>query len=165
MKQERTRKIAMCGVLTTLAMIFSYIESIIPIPIPVPGIKLGVANIAIVSVLYIVGAKEAFVVDVLRITLTALLFGNLNSFLFSMFGGVLSIVVMIILKKMRWPSEIGVSVAGGVTHNIGQIVAAIWIMGSSAIALYLPVLLISGVITGIVIGIVAGMVMKRVRVV
>ena len=158
MKQERTRKIAMCGVLTTLAMIFSYIESIIPIPIPVPGIKLGVANIAIVSVLYIVGAKEAFVVDVLRITLTALLFGNLNSFLFS-------IVVMIILKKMRWLSEIGVSVAGGVTHNIGQIVAAIWIMGSSAIALYLPVLLISGVITGIVIGIVAGMVMKRVRVV
>ena len=165
MKQERTRKIAMCGVLTTLAMIFSYIESIIPIPIPVPGIKLGVANIAIVSVLYIVGAKEAFVVDVLRITLTALLFGNLNSFLFSMFGGVLSIVVMIILKKMRWLSEIGVSVAGGVTHNIGQIVAAIWIMGSSAIALYLPVLLISGVITGIVICIVAGMVMKRVRVV
>ena len=163
MKQERTRKIAMCGVLTTLAMIFSYIESIIPIP--VPGIKLGVANIAIVSVLYIVGAKEAFVVDGLRITLTALLFGNLNSFLFSMFGGVLSIVVMIILKKMRWLSEIGVSVAGGVTHNIGQIVAAIWIMGSSAIALYLPVLLISGVITGIVIGIVAGMVMKRVRVV
>ena len=115
--------------------------------------------------LFIVGAKEAFVVDVLRITLTALLFGNLNSFLFSMFGGVLSIVVMIILKKMRWLSEIGVSVAGGVTHNIGQIVAAIWIMGSSAIALYLPVLLISGVITGIVIGIVAGMVMKRVRVV
>ncbi len=155
----------MCGVLTTLAMIFSYIESIIPIPIPVPGIKLGVANIAIVSVLYVVGAKEAFIVNIVRITLTALLFGNLNSFLFSMFGGVLSIVVMIILKKMGWLSEIGVSVAGGIMHNIGQIIMAIWLMGSSAIALYLPVLLISGVITGIVIGIVAGMVMKRVRVV
>ena len=162
MIQKQTKRIAMCGVLTTLAMIFSYIESIIPIPVPVPGIKLGVANIAIVSVLYIVGSKEAFIVNIIRIVLTALLFGNLNSFIFSMCGGGLSIIMMIIVKKLDILTVTGVSVIGGIMHNIGQIGAAILIMGSSAIILYLPALLISGVITGIVIGIVAGMVMKRV---
>ena len=92
-KYISTRNIALCGVLTALAMIFSYIESIIPIPIPGPGIKLGVANIAVVTILYVLGVKEAIVINLLRIVLTALLFGNLNSFLFSISGEPLSIVV------------------------------------------------------------------------
>ena len=158
-----TKKIALCGVLTALAMIFSYIESVIPIPIPVPGIKLGVVNIAVITILYVLGVKEAIVINLLRIALTALLFGNVNSFLFSISGAVLSLTIMIIMKKLDFFSCIGVSVCGGVMHNVGQIIAAVFIMGSEAIVLYLPVLIVSGVFTGVVIGVVSGIVAKHVK--
>lgn len=158
-----TKKIALCGVLTALAMIFSYIESVIPVPIPVPGIKLGVANIAVITILYVLGVKEAIVINLLRIVLTSLLFGNVNSFLFSISGAALSLTTMIIMKKLDFFSCIGVSVCGGVMHNIGQIIAAVFIMGSEAIVFYLPVLIISGVFTGVVIGVVSGIVAKHVR--
>ena len=151
-----TKKIALCGVLTALAMIFSYIESVIPVPIPVPGIKLGVANIAVITILYVLGVKEAIVINLLRIVLTSLLFGNVNSFLFSISGAALSLTIMIIMKKLDFFSCIGVSVCGGVMHNIGQIIAAVFIMGSEAIVFYLPVLIVSGVFTGVVIGVVSG---------
>ena len=150
----RTQKLALCGVLTALAMIFGYIESVISVPLPVPGIKVGLPNIAIITILYVVGIKEAVAVNLIRITLTAVLFGNLNSFLFSMSGAVLSMIIMIILKKIQFFSSVGVSVAGGVLHNIGQIIAAVFIMGSGAIVYYLPVLMITGTVTGAVIGIV-----------
>ena len=127
-KNNSTYNIAMCGVLTALAMIFSYIESIIPVPIPVPGIKLGVANIAVITILYTLGIKEAVIINILRISLTAMLFGNLNSFLFSIAGAVLSMVTMIVLKKIDSFSYIGVSVSGAIMHNVGQIIAAIFIM-------------------------------------
>ena len=123
-----TKKIALCGVLTALAMIFSYIESVIPVPIPVPGIKLGVANIAVITILYVLGVKEAIVINLLRIVLTSLLFGNVNSFLFSISGAALSLTIMIIMKKLDFFSCLGVSVCGGVMHNIGQIIAAVFIM-------------------------------------
>ena len=158
-----TKKIALCGVLTALAMIFSYIESVIPIPIPVPGIKLGVANIAVITILYVLGVKEAIVINLLRIALTALLFGNVNSFLFSISCELLSLTIMIIMKKLDFFSCIGVSVCGGVMHNVGQIIAAVFIMGSEAIVLYLPVLIVSGVFTGVVIGVVSGIVAKHVK--
>lgn len=158
-----TKKIALCGVLTALAMIFSYIESVIPVPIPVPGIKLGVANIAVITILYVLGVKEAIVINLLRIVLTSLLFGNVNSFLFSISGAALSLTIMIIMKKLAFFSCIGVSVCGGVMHNIGQIIAAVFIMGSEAIVFYLPVLIVSGVFTGVVIGVVSGIVAKHVR--
>lgn len=158
-----TKKIALCGVLTALAMIFSYIESVIPVPIPVPGIKLGVANIAVITILYVLGVKEAIVINLLRIVLTSLLFGNVNSFLFSISGAALSLTIMIIMKKLDFFSCISVSVCGGVMHNIGQIIAAVFIMGSEAIVFYLPVLIVSGVFTGVVIGVVSGIVAKHVR--
>lgn len=158
-----TKKIALCGVLTALAMIFSYIESVIPVPIPVPGIKLGVANIAVITILYVLGVKEAIVINLSRIVLTSLLFGNVNSFLFSISGAALSLTIMIIMKKLDFFSCIGVSVCGGVMHNIGQIIAAVFIMGSEAIVFYLPVLIVSGVFTGVVIGVVSGIVAKHVR--
>lgn len=158
-----TKNIALCGVLTALAMIFSYVESIIPVPIPVPGIKLGVANIAVITILYVLGVKEAVIINLLRIILTALLFGNLNSFLFSISGAILSMTIMIIMKKLDFFSYIGVSVCGGVMHNVGQIIAAVFIMGSEAIAYYLPVLIVSGVFTGVVIGVVSGIVARHVK--
>lgn len=159
---KRTKTVAFCGVLTALAMIFSYIESLIPIPLPIYGIKLGVANIAIITILYAIGSKEALLVNVVRIALTAVLFGSLNSFLFSMAGGILSFAVMVCLKKVKLFSMVGVSVAGGVFHNVGQILMAVIVMGSYAIVYYLPVLIIAGIVTGIVIGLVSALVVKRV---
>ena len=158
----RTKKIALGGILTALAMIFSYIESLISIPLPVPGVKLGIANIAIISVLYLLGSGQALLVNLLRITLTAVLFGNFNSFLFSMAGGMLSLLVMVILKKSGHFSIVGVSVAGGVFHNVGQITAAVFLMDTTAIYYYLPVLLIFGIVTGIIIGLMGGYVTQRV---
>ena len=160
---NRTKKITMCGLMTALAMIFSYIESLIPIPVPIPGIKLGIANMAVIVVMFTIGYSEAVLVDILRVVLTSMMFGNFNSFLFSISGAVLSIVVMGILKKTDKFSEVGISVAGGVMHNAGQIIAAVFIMETSAIAYYLPVLMISGIITGIVIGIVAALIIRRVE--
>lgn len=160
---NNTRIITICGLMTALAMIFSYIESLVPIPIPVPGVKLGLANMAIMIVMFTIGTREAVFVDFIRVVLTSMLFGNFNSFIFSISGAVLSIVVMAVLKHTGKFSEVGISVTGGVMHNIGQIIAAIIIMDTSAIILYLPVLMISGVVTGIVIGIVASIIVKRVN--
>ena len=157
----RTKKIALGGILTALAMIFSYIESLIPIPLPVPGVKLGIANIAIISVLYLLGSGQALLVNLLRITLTAVLFGNFNSFLFSMAGGMLSLLVMVILKKSGHFSIVGVSVAGGVFHNIGQLIVAAVVVETFSVTYYFPVLLVAGLLTGLVIGIVAEMMLKR----
>ncbi len=145
-------------------MIFIYIDSLISIPIPVPGVRIGISNIAIITVLYIVGVKEAVIVNILRITLTSILFGNITSFWFSITGGMLSIVIMVLLKKIDTFSMVGVSVAGGVSHNIGQIIAAVLIMETNTILYYLPVLLITGTFTGIIIGIVAAMVLKRLKI-
>jgi len=161
--KKKVKNITMCGVLTTLAMIFGYIDSLISMPVPVPGIKLGISNIAVITVLYVVGIKEAVFVNILRIVLTSILFGNFTSFIFSISGGILSILIMIILKKIDIFSTVGVSVSGGVMHNIGQIIAAIIVMGSPAILYYLPILLITGVITGVIIGIAAAMVIERVK--
>jgi heptaprenyl diphosphate synthase len=122
-----------------------------------------VANIAVITILYVLGVKEAIVINLLRIALTALLFGNVNSFLFSISGAVLSLTIMIIMKRLDFFSCIGVSVCGGVMHNVGQIIAAVFIMGSEAIVLYLPVLIVSGVFTGVVIGVVSGIVAKHVK--
>lgn len=159
---KNNRRIAVCGVLTALAMIFSYIEALIPIPIGVPGVKLGIANIAIIAVIYIIGNMEAVIVNLLRILLTGILFGNIYSFLFSLAGGMLSVLIMISVKKIKKFSMIGVSIIGGVTHNIGQIIAAVFLMENAAIAYYLPVLIIAGVVTGVVIGIVGQLVTKRI---
>ena len=156
------KKITVCGILASLAMIFSYIETFISIPLIVPGIKLGLANIAIIAVLFCVGAKEAFIVNMIRISIISVLFGNINTFIFSVAGGILSLAIMVILKKTTIFSTVAISIAGGVFHNIGQIIAAIFIMGTSAIIYYLPVLMVGGVVTGIIIGLVSGLVIERV---
>lgn len=160
---SRIKRIAFCGVFTALAMIFSYIESIIAIPIGIPGVKLGVANIAIIVVIYIVGYTEAVVVNFIRIALTGIMFGNIYSFLFSLAGGMLSVITMVLLKKTGIFSMLGVSIAGGVVHNIGQIIAAVFLMENKAIAYYLPALLATGIITGVIIGTVGQIIAKRIN--
>ncbi len=151
----------MLGLTIALAMIMSYIEVLVPLSFAVPGIKMGLANIVIIFVLYKFGIKEAALVSLIRVILVSLLFSNVMAMWYSLAGAVLSLSVMWVLKKIDKFSVIGVSVAGGVMHNVGQIIMAIILLGTEQIALYLPVLIITGTVTGIVIGIVSGLVINR----
>lgn len=151
----------MLGLTIALAMIMSYIEVLVPLSFAVPGIKMGLANIVIIFVLYKFGIKEAALVSLIRVILVSLLFSNVMAMWYSLAGAVLSLSVMWVLKKIDKFSVIGVSVAGGVMHNVGQIIMAIILLGTEQIAIYLPVLIITGTVTGIVIGIVSGLVINR----
>lgn len=154
-------KTAYFGVFTSLALILSYVETLIPISFGIPGIKLGLANLVIVIVLYTYGGKEAFLLSVTRILLSGFLFGNLSMILYSMAGGVFSLAIMVLLRKTGGFSIQGVSIAGGVFHNIGQLLLAMMIVETYQVGYYFPVLLISGLVTGLLIGIVSSEVLKR----
>ena len=156
------KRIAFLAMLTALGMILSYIETFIPVLYGVPGMKAGLGNILVVFLLYIYGSKEALVVNILRITLTALLFGNLYSLAYSLAGAALSFAVMVIIKESDFLSCYGVSMAGGIAHNIGQIIVALFLVENYRIILYLPILVISGCITGAGIAFIAANVIKRI---
>ncbi len=149
------------GVFTALALIFSYVETLIPIQIGIPGVKLGLANLIIVIMLYKRNAGEALLLSVVRVVLSGFLFGSLFSILYSLAGGILSLLVMAFLKNRKSFSVIGVSIAGGVFHNIGQIIVAMAVVETFEVAYYVPVLLVSGCLTGALIGIVSDAVLKR----
>lgn len=154
-------KAAYLGVFVALAMIFSYLESFIPIPIGIPGIKLGLANLLVVVALYKIGTREAFAISVIRIVLSGFIFANLFSIIYSLAGGILSFGVMWMLKKNGSFSVYGVSMAGGVCHNIGQLLIAMYIVETFSVAYYVPVLMVAGVITGLIIGVGANEIIKR----
>lgn len=157
----KIRKIAFLGLSITLAMILSFVESQIPVFTTIPGMKVGLPNLVMVFLLYRVGWKETVIVSLIRAFLVALLFGNLQSLIFSISGAVLSLTGMILLKKTGLFSSIAVSVTGGVLHNVGQIIAACLWTGTVQIVYYLPALLVSGVCAGIAIGLIAGFLLKR----
>ena len=159
----KTKKVAMLGLTIALAMIMSYIEALVPLSFAVPGIKMGLANIVIIFVLYKIGTKEAILVSLIRVILVSLLFSNVMAMAYSISGAVLSLSIMWLLKKTDKFSFVGVSIAGGIMHNVGQIIMAVILLGTEQIALYLPVLIITGTVTGVVIGIVAGLVINRFR--
>lgn len=149
------------GVFTALALISSYVETLIPIQFGIPGVKLGLANLIIVIMLYKGTVREAFLLSVVRILLSGFLFGNLFSIVYSLAGGIFSLLVMYILKKRGTFSVIGVSIAGGVFHNIGQLGIAMAVVATVKIGYYLPVLLVAGALTGALIGVVSDAVLKR----
>ena len=150
-----SRRVSSGAMLVALAMIFSYVESLIPINLGIPGIKLGVANLVTVTGLYILAPMEVLLVVILRVLLVGFMFGNGMSILYSLAGGILSFLVMLLLKQIKGFSMIGVSIAGGVSHNIGQIVVAMCVLENTKLVYYLPVLMIAGTITGILIGVVS----------
>ena len=154
-------KAAYFGVFTALALIFSYVETLIPIHLGIPGVKLGLANLIIVITLYKMGTKEAYILSIVRVVLAGFIFGNMFSILYSMSGGLLSLSLMTLLKKTDKFSVLGVSMAGGVFHNVGQLLMAAIVLESLSITYYLPVLLISGVLTGFLIGFIANEMLKR----
>ena len=163
MKKYGTRKLTMLAMTMAVAMVLSYIESQIPAFVAVPGVKVGLANIAVVFALYRFGFKEACLVSVVRVLVMSMLFG-LGAIFYSMAGAVLSLLGMIILKKTGLFSEISVSVAGGVLHNLGQIIAACIILETNAVKYYLPFLILSGVLAGAVIGTAAGFLVRRIKI-
>ncbi len=147
-----TSKLATAAMLSCLALIFSYIEFLIPIDLGMPGIKLGLANLLIIIALYGLKWKYALAINFVRIVLSGLLFSGVFGVIYSLSGGLLSFLVMVLLKKSGKFSIVGVSMAGGVFHNLGQITVASQLVSNSKIFYYFPVLLLSGIATGIIIG-------------
>ena len=163
MRNQHTRKLTFLALTISFAMILSFIESRIPAFTAIPGVKVGLANIAVIFTLYKFGVYEAIVVSLLRVILVSMLFGNPQSFLFSVAGAVLSLTVMILLKKLVRAPEVVVSVSGGIMHNIGQIIMASIVLGTNVVAYYLPFLLLSGTLAGIVVGVASATLIKKVK--
>ena len=163
--KKSSQKVALLGLCIAVAMVFAYVEVLIP-PLftAVPGIKLGLPNIAIIFVLYRIGLKEAASVSFVRIVAVSLLFGNPMTFAYSIAGGVLSIAGMALLKRLDFLSMVGVSVAGGVLHNVGQILMAMLLLGTAELGYYLIVLAVTGTVSGIFVGLCGSFAAKRIRI-
>lgn len=160
---NKTKRLTLLSLLVAIAMILSYIESLVPPLVAVPGIKLGLSNIATLLTLYTLGAPFAILVSFVRILLSALLFGNAMSLIYSLFGAGFALITMIALKRLSIFSEVGVSVAGGVMHNAGQILACILVMENVGLSSFLPPLVVSGVIAGVAVGVVSALLIKKTR--
>lgn len=157
------RRVALDGILVALAMIFSYIETFIPFNFGVPGIKLGLANLVVLLGLTFLPAVDVLLISLVRIFLSSLLFGNVMSLWYSLAGGLLSFLCMWLLTKREGYSIIGISMVGGVMHNVGQVITAAIIVRTIQLTWYLPVLLVAGLVTGAVIGTLAKLLMPRVQ--
>lgn len=157
------KKVAYLGLLLAAALICSYIESLVPFYFGVPGMKLGLTNVVVIFVMYLIGPVEAITVSVLRVLISGFMFGNVFSILYSLAGALLSFFVMYLMKRFTTLHVISVSVAGGVFHNVGQLLVALCIVSNYNIFYYLPILLIAGVVTGLLIGIISQEVILRLK--
>lgn len=149
------KHIAYFGLLLTLALILSYVESLIPIFVSIPGVKLGLANLVVLICLYSFETRYAFLLSIMRVILAGILFGNMFSILYSLAGAILSLIIMLFAKKVFKLGILGVSVLGGVFHNVGQLLVAILLVSNYRISYLFPYLLLSGLLTGAIIGIIA----------
>ncbi len=157
----RTRRLTASAMFAALALIFSYIEAILPINVGVPGVKLGLANLIIIIALYELDTRYAFFINLVRICLAGLMFTGVMAMLYSLTGGMISLLVMVFLKKTDRFSMIGVSMAGGVAHNFGQLLIASFVVSNIKMFLYFPILVFTGIASGIGIGIVAYVIDRR----
>jgi len=156
-------KIAKLGVIVALSMILGYVESMLPLPIPIPGIKLGLANLVTIVSFYLIGLRESWLIAMVRICLLSILFGSFYSWIFSMAGGICSLLFMSLALKCKIFSMTAVSCVGGVAHNVGQIVAAAILMNAGLILMYIPLLIIGGVVSGIIIGLIGSLIIGRIK--
>ena len=160
--KNKTKRVAFLGVLTSVALVLSYIEAILP-PIwaAVPGIKMGFPNIVIIFLLYRFGVKEAAIVSAIRLFVVALLFGNVMTLAYSFAGALLSLLLMALCKKIDKFSVVGTSIVGGVAHNLGQILVAIVLFDTIQLGYYMAVLAVTGTIAGVFIGLAGALLLKR----
>lgn len=155
------RQITTMGMLIALAMVLGFVETLIPINLGIPGMKLGLANIVVVIALFLFDIKTAVVVSILRIILIAMTFGNMSMMFYSIAGASLSLLSMIAISKIKSFSLISISIVGGIMHNVGQIICAAFVVRTNGVFTYLPVLMIAGLVSGALIGIVAGLISVR----
>ncbi len=160
----KTKRLTLYALLVALAMILSYLESLVPLSFAVPGIKMGLPNIVIVFALYALGFKAAGCISIIRVLLVSILFGNVMSMAYSLAGAVVSLGLMWLLKKSGKFSSVGVSVAGALGHNVGQVACAMVLLETGGLVYYLAPLCISGTVAGIIIGLCGGIVVKRVKI-
>ena len=158
----KTKSVALTGLLIALALILSYLESLVPMSIAVPGVKLGLPNLVIVFALYRLRPGAAAAISLLRVALVALLFGSVLSLAYSAAGAVCSFLVMLLMKRTGRFGCTGVSVAGAVAHNLAQVAAAALLLETGALAWYLPVLCLTGTLAGVCIGLLAALLVKRI---
>ena len=163
MRNKKTLQLTTLAFITAFAMILSFVESRIPTFVAIPGIKVGLANIAVIFALYKLGVKEALAISMVRVLLISMLFGSPVSLIYSISGATLSLLTMILLKKFTPLTEVTISVTGGVMHNVGQIAAASFMLSTNVVIYYLPFLLVSGTIAGVVVGIASAILIKRVK--
>lgn len=163
MKENRTKTVARYGLLVALAMIMSYLEAQLPVFFAIPGMKLGLTNVVVLVALYGMGYGSAAVVNLVRIVLVSMLFGNGMSLAYSLAGGILSGAVMMLLKRTNAFSMVAVSIAGGIAHNIGQILVAMLVLQTAALGWYLLVLWVSGLVSGAIIGVIGGELCRRLQ--
>ena len=161
-ERKAARNTAVYGMLIGLAFIFSYLEAIVPIPVPIPGVKLGLANLVVIVGLYTIGIPGTIAVALIRIVLVGFTFGNVSSMLYSLSGGIVSLILMIAFRKLNWFSQTGVSIIGGIGHNIGQLMMAAFKTETAGVFYYLPFLIVAGVVSGAVIGLLGGLVTARI---
>lgn len=158
---KKTKRLVLLAMLTAVAMILSYVESLLP-SVGIPGVKMGLANIAVIFALFRFGWKEATALSLVRVVLVSLLFGSVGAMLYSLAGAVLSLAVMALLRRIDRFSTVGISVAGGVAHNAGQILMAMLILQTKQLLGYLPVLAISGIAGGVLTGLAAALLIRRI---
>ena len=158
-----TKRLTALALTVSFALILSFIESKIPAFVAIPGVKVGLANIAVIFTLYKFGAGEAITVSAMRVLLVSLLFGTPVSFIYSISGATASLIVMVVLKNLTPLSEVGVSVVGGVVHNVAQIGVASLMLATNVVTYYLPFLLLSGTIAGIAVGVISGILVKKIK--
>lgn len=160
----KTKKLTMYALLVALALILSYLESLVPLSFAIPGIKMGLPNIVIVFALYKLSFRAAGCISLIRVVLVSILFGNVMSMAYSLAGAVLSLAVMWLLKRCGRFGSVGVSVAGALGHNLGQIATAVLLLETPGLVWYLPALCVSGAVAGLCIGILGGILVKRIDV-
>ena len=160
-RRKNTQKIALRGLLVAVAMVLSWVETQIPAFFAVPGIKLGLTNLVVLAALYCLSERDAVLINLLRILLVGITFGNMFSLLYSIAGGLLSGLTMILMKRFGKFDITAVSVAGGIMHNVGQILVAMVVLETKSLLYYLPVLWISGIVAGLVIGLLSKEVVRR----
>lgn len=158
---KKTKRLVLLAMLTAVAMILSYVESLLP-SVGIPGVKMGLANIAVIFALFRFGWKEAAALSLVRVVLVSLLFGSVGAMLYSLAGAVLSLAVMALLRRIGRFSTVGISVAGGVAHNAGQILMAMLILQTKQLLGYLPVLAVSGIAGGVLTGLAAALLIRRI---
>ncbi len=157
------KQIARYALLVALAMVLSWLESLIVLPGLLPGMKVGLTNLVVLFALYRLRLRDAAWISLLRVLLVSVTFGNAYSFAYSLAGAALSLAVMAALKKLDCFSILGVSIAGGVCHNIGQLLVAIAVLGTARLGWYLPALLVSGTLAGLAIGAACGVIVQRIK--